>query len=75
MKFNEKAVELTNELRRKVQRDTKTVDDGESVSILLWWTFIQDHARCQGIEPKALAVHQLKAFLEVSDGIEMVLEH
>lgn len=64
MRFDENTVALANDLRRQVQESTKTIDDGESVMLLAWYTFVLDHARAMGREPKALAESQLAAFLE-----------
>lgn len=67
MKFTAATAALVNKLRREIQRKTVTIDDGESVSILLWWTFINDHARHMGKEPKQLAREQLEHFLDAAD--------
>lgn len=75
MKFNSDICRMVNDLRFQIQVQTGTIDEGESVSILLWWTFIKDHASCHGFDPKQLAMKQLEAFLDNTDLIELAREH
>lgn len=77
MKFNRKAIDLANDLRERVQKRTATIDDGESVAILLWWSFICDHAKCHGLKPEELAKAQLDAFTKyaVDAGIDVQAIH
>ena len=63
MTFNDEVAALANELRVSLQARTGTVDDAESVAILLWWSFILDHAKHTGRDPAALARAQVKAFI------------
>jgi len=63
MKFGNDVFVLANRLRQSVQHETLTIDDGESVSLLLWWTFILEHATAMDIDPNKLALDQLEAFL------------
>jgi hypothetical protein len=73
MRIDRKVVRLSNKLRQKIQRSTVDIDEGESVSILLWWTFIVDHARCHDLDPKALAREQLEAFIDgAADNVQVV---
>ena len=66
MKFDNKTIKLINKHRRDIQRETKTIDDGESVGIGIWYSFIIDHAQEMNLDPKQLARDQLEAILEAS---------
>jgi hypothetical protein len=74
MKFDDAVAGQINALRLKVQKSTPDIDAGESVTIGLWWTFICDHARCHGIDPKQLARGQLEAFLK-AEPLRVSREH
>jgi len=73
--FDQPTVALANELRKRIQVETKTVDTGESVALLLWFTFIQDHARYHGHSTKQLARAQLEAFLSIADRFAVARDH
>lgn len=78
MEFDSAIVKRANALRVLIQRDPglPTVDHGESVSILVWWMFLMDHAKTQGLDVKDLAHHQLEAFIDaMADKLSMVLQH
>jgi hypothetical protein len=64
MNFTDKNVDISNDLRKVIQRRTKTIDDGESVAIMLLWSFFKDHAECHGLDVEWLAREQLDAFIE-----------
>lgn len=75
MHFDPQIVAVANKLRKEIQRSTKTIDDGESIALLLWYTFIQDHASFTGHNPKELSHIQLQAFLEIAGQFTQVREH
>ena len=64
MKFNATVLNLSNDLRERVQRKTETIDDGESVAMALLWGFICDHAECHGMEPGQLLKDQVDSFVD-----------
>lgn len=66
MNFGDQVVKTTNTIRITIQRHPKlpTVDHGESVAILLWWSFLKDHSAHEGIPVEELARTQLEAFIE-----------
>jgi hypothetical protein len=65
MRFDNSIVREANRLRESIQRNPKfpTVDHGESVAILVWYTFLRDHSAYEGIPVEELARMQLEAFL------------
>lgn len=64
MEFNPIITAIANRMRVRIQKETETVDEGESAAILAWYGFICDHARYCNLDPKQLARDQLEAFLE-----------
>lgn len=75
MRFDLKVTRLSNKFREKIQRATVDIDEGESVSLLTWWTFILDHAECHQLDPKQLAREQLDAFIENAATEIILLRH
>jgi hypothetical protein len=67
---------LANALRKIIQENTNTVSDGEGVAMVLLWTFLMDHAKCERLQLETLAREQLEAFIKYAEtNIEMVREH
>ena len=74
MEFDFRTTSLVNRHRRDLQKETKTIDQGESVSIALWWSFICDHAQAMGHDPEQLARSQLESFIEAMP-VKVLREH
>lgn len=64
MYFSQQSSSVANQARKLIQKTTKHISEGEAAAITTWWGFINDHARCEGYDPKELARSQLEAFLE-----------
>jgi len=77
MTFNQHITARANQLRIRIQNDSTlpTVDHGESVAILLWWTFLLDHSHYTGVPVEKLAREQLEAFIAHADEIGARLAH
>lgn len=76
MNITQDIVELANELRVKIQAETETISDGEGVAMVLFWTFLMDHARYHDMDVNALARDQLEAFIaNAGDAFEYVRSH
>ena len=70
MNIDDKAIAKANKFRKQLQSETETIDEAESVAILLWLSFVKDHAVVANLELDSLAPAQLGAFLE---GIDFIL--
>lgn len=68
MNFDNNIVDIANCLREIIQHDPSlpTVDHGESVAILMWWSFLLDHSRAEGIPIATVAREQLESFIPVA---------
>ena len=75
MKFDQATEEMTNILRESLQKWTETIDEGESVAIGLWYSFILDHATHMNIDPETLAREQLEAFLQGQPPVQLAHKH
>jgi len=64
MIFNDFTAVIASKTIRAIRKKTKFIGHGEAVAICVWWRFINDHAQCEGHDPKQLARDQLEAFLE-----------
>jgi len=76
MRLSKENTELANVLREYIQKNTKTVSDGEGVAIVLLWSFFMDHARIHGLDVTKLAREQIDHFIKHigNDGMELVKE-
>lgn len=74
MLFNHSSTRAANKARKLIQKQTETISEGEAAAIAAWYSFINDHAMCEGVDPKSLAREQFEAFIN-DMAIEVVREH
>lgn len=67
MRLSEENFKLANELRKIVQEKTETISDGQGVALFLLWSFLEDHARIQGLDVNELARGQMESFIEFAN--------
>lgn len=76
MVVSDKHAAIANELRKIIQRRTKTVSDGEGVAMFLLWGFLMDHALVEGMDIETLAREQMEAFIEYArNNVHLAREH
>jgi hypothetical protein len=64
MNMTKENFDLANKIRLYIQSSTPTIGDGESVAMIVLWSFIIEHAKAHAVDREALARSQLDSFIE-----------
>lgn len=75
MNINQQNIEIAAIIRAAIQEQTMTISDGESVAMIVLYTFIGDHARVCGHDHAQLFIDQVNAFIEFAKENIKYVEH